>query len=87
MNKRKKYIKRIGQYVIIATQLNSLAENYALCIKEFGMTRERPLLNQWIRAKTSPFMDGIKKEMCFFVQSPIDDIIPLSEFEMFELDD
>lgn len=86
MSKRKKYIKRIGQYTIIATQLTMFVEDYSLCIKEFGMTRERPLLNQWIRAKTSPFMDGIKKEMCFFVQSPIDDTIPLSEFEMFEFD-
>lgn len=86
MSKRKKYIKRIGVYTIIATQLNPYNENYSLCIKEFSLTRERKLVNQWTRAKTSPFMDGIKKEMCFFVQAPIDDTIPLSEFEMFEFD-
>lgn len=84
MNKRKKYVKHIGQYFIVATQLTSFAEEYSLCIKEFSMTRERTLIGEWIRPKTSPFMDGIKKEMCFFVQAPIDDTIPLSEFEMFE---
>lgn len=84
MNKRKKYILCTGPYVVIATQLNSFSENYSLCIKEFSLTRERTLIGEWTRAKTSPFMDGIKKEMCFFVQAPIDDTVPLSQFEMFE---
>lgn len=82
---RKKYMKWLGQYTIIVTQINASVEEYSVCIKEFGLTRERPLINQWLRPKTSPFMDGIKKEMCFYVQAPIDDTIPVSEFEMFEI--
>ena len=81
---RKKYVKHMGQYFIEAIQLSPFVEEYTICIKEFSMTRECTLINQWQRAKTSPFMDGIKKEMCFFVQAPIDDTIPLSQFEMFE---
>lgn len=80
----KKYVKHIGQYFIEAIQLSPFVEEYTIRIKEFSMTRERTLIGEWTRAKTSPFMDGIKKEMCFFVQAPIDDTIPVSQFEMFE---
>lgn len=78
----KKYVKRTGPYVITITRKTEMS--YNVVIREYDCTRERNLLGQWTRLNTSPFMDGIKKEMCFYVQPPIDDTIPLSQFEQFE---
>lgn len=84
MKLRKQYYNILagGRYLIVINQLEADKEEYEVCVREYN--GDDVLVNEYIRPKTSPFMDGIKKEMCFFVQAPIDDTIPVSEFEVNE---
>lgn len=84
IRKRKQYKLIHGEYRIIATQHNGLSEYYTIAITKLPIPEDVKKRQEWIRAKTSPFMDGIKNEMCFFVHLPIDDTIPLSEFNLTE---
>ena len=81
---RKKYILKKNGYKIIATQLSCYSENYTLTVKDLKSKSKKP--TEWIRPKTSPFFDGIKKCECFYVQAPIEEIIPLSKFELIKFE-